>query len=300
MKLTLQHMRVFLAIAEHGNTSLAASSLNLSQSAARASLNTLETYYGVTLFDRIGKRLELNVLGRKLRVDALRLLDLAKAIDADLKGFKDQGHLRIGASYTIANHLAINWYGHYLARFPNANIELNSGNSPEIIAQLLNAEIEVAMVEAPGSDRRVEWRDWIEDQLVVFCSPAHPLAPSGRLAVSQIDAQRWILREPDSGARQTFNKALDGVGSQRPVYLEFRHNEQIKKAVESGLGIGCLSEKVLQSHFDSGALVALATPFDEQLSRRFYIATLRQRELSAGAQVWLNLCEQLMDGAPSL
>jgi DNA-binding transcriptional LysR family regulator len=72
--------------------------------------------------------------------------------------------------------------------------------------------------------------------------------------------------------------------------LQFRHNEQIKKAVESGLGIGCLSEKVLGTNLESGNLVPLALPAGINLRRRFYLATLKDRYRSLGAQYWLRLC----------
>ena len=290
MKLTLKQLQVFLAVAQHKNTSLAAQALHLSQSAVSASLNTLEQYYQVQLFDRVGKRLELNSLGQEVRVQAEQLLGQAQALESGLAGYKDLGHLRIGASYTIANHMAINYFSDYLTQFPGAKIDLISANSPDIVTKLLNYEIDIAMIEVRSAHSDLLLEPWVEDELVVFCSANHPLAQTGRLNEADILKERWILREPDSGARQFFNRSFAHLINEMPIYLQFRHNEQIKKAVESGLGIGCLSEKVLGTNLESGNLVPLALPAGINLRRRFYLATLKDRYRSLGAQYWLRLC----------
>jgi len=290
LKLTLKQLQVFLAVAQHQNTASASRALNLSQSAVSAALNTLEQHYDVQLFDRVGKRLVLNKLGHDLRLEAQQILVSAETLEANLAGFKDYGHIRIGASFTIANHLAINFYTDYLSVFPKARIDLVSGNSPEIIRRLTNFEVDLAMVEAKQDSATVKFEPWVEDELVAFCSATHPLARIGNLSNSDLVEQRWILRERDSGARQWFDRTFKSMLAEMHIYLEFRHNEQIKKAVEAGLGIGCLSEKVLAANFESGSLVPLRLPSDFNLRRQFYLATLHEQYLSPGASHWLSLC----------
>ncbi len=106
-----------------------------------------------------------------------------------------------------------------------------------------------------------------------------PEIRSGRLNLNPQDIAeaKWILREPQSGARQTFEKALGELLPSINIYLELRHNEAIKNAVESGLGVGCLSEIVLMRNFQSGDLVALGLT-QRAMRRTFYFVLHKNRQ----------------------
>jgi len=127
---------------------------------------------------------------------------------------------------------------------------------------------------------------------VVFCAANHPLARRSSLSSRDIREASWLLREPDSGARQTFDKAMAGLLGELNVYLEFKHNEAIKNAVESGLGIGCLSRIVLERNFANGDLVPLALP-RRNMKRTFYFALPRERYPLESVQFWMNNCRAM-------
>src|SRR5690606_42025993 len=101
MKYTLRQLEVFLATAFYENLTRAADSLAMSQSAASSALRDLEGQFNVQLFDRIGKRLQLNELGRSIRPRAQALLEQAKGLEAALACGEESGHLRVGANMTI-------------------------------------------------------------------------------------------------------------------------------------------------------------------------------------------------------
>jgi len=287
---TLRQLEVFLAIAQHRTTAAAALELSLSQSAVSSSLQTLENAYEMRLFDRVGKRLELNALGRHLRASAESLLAHARELEADMSGHENIGDLRIGASYTIANHLAIDYIAAWLEQYPNARIDISTGNSPEVIAQLLNYEIDVGLIENEINHADLELRPWMDDELVVFCSPEHALAQRQRLSTHDMLAVNWILRERDSGARQRFDQVFAPLLAELNVYLEFPHNEPIRRAVERGLGIGCLSEKVLQPYFDNGSLIPLTLESRYRMQRTFFICTRREPYRQPLLDAFVHLC----------
>ncbi len=147
------------------------------------------------------------------------------------------------------------------------------------------------MIEREVQHRDLELIPWMEDELVVFCSAGHPLAERQTLNNRDIKSARWILREPDSGARHTFDRALAELLPEINIYREFRHNEAIKSAVESGLGIGCLSQVVLQNDFRNGNLVPLKLT-RRNMRRRFYFALPRKRHSKASVDYWIELCRQ--------
>ncbi|MFA5495692.1 MAG: LysR substrate-binding domain-containing protein [Porticoccaceae bacterium] len=293
MKYTLRHLEIFLAVARHKNTTIAADELHLSQSAVSAALLALEKSYDVRLFDRLGKKLELSQTGHSLRKKAESLLAHAREFDLELARHQNVGHLKVGASFTIGNHLAVNCLASYLGEYPDAQVEFAVANSPEIIAKVLNYEVDLGMVESASPRQELELISWLKDELVVFCSPDHPLARKrGVLTEKDITGVRWILREPESGARRTFEVAFASVLPKLHIYLEFKHNEAIKKAVEAGLGVGCLSQIVLQNNFKEGSLVPLVLSHRFQLKRTFYLALAANRYHKSATDNWIRICQQ--------
>jgi len=105
MKITLRQLRVFDAIAGSGSVGQAAMDISLTQSAASMSLKELERQLGAQLFDRQGKRLQLNDYGRWLQPKAHSILQQINEIEHSTTSEKLQGQLQIGASSTIANYL---------------------------------------------------------------------------------------------------------------------------------------------------------------------------------------------------
>jgi len=291
MKYSLRQLEIFLAIARQQNISRAAETLHMSQSAASAALQNLEQSYNISLFNRVGKKLELNEVGKTLRSKAELLVSHAQEFDQALQGHNDIGHLTVGASFTIGNHLAVTHLAGYLADHPEAQVDINVANSSDVVGQVLNFEVDIGMIEGEIKHRELELIPWREDNLVVFCSPEHPLAKKQSLTDKDIKQARWILREPESGARQTFNNALAGLMPDLDVYLEFKHNEAIKKAVEAGLGIGCLSEIVLQNNFKTGELVPLKLP-KRDMKRTFYFALPKKRHKTAAIDWWVEECNR--------
>ena len=261
----------------------------MSQSAASAALQNLEQAYNISLFNRVGKKLELNEVGKTLRSKAVLLFDHALEFEQALQGHSDIGHLKVGASFTIGNHLAVTYLAGYLTDHPEAKVDINVANSADIVAQVLNFEVDIGMIEGEVQDKALELIPWREARLVVFCSPEHPLAKKKNLSDNDIKQANWILREPESGARQTFARAMTGLMPDIDIYLEFKHNEAIKKAVEAGLGIGCLSEIVLQNNFKTGDLVPLNLP-KRDMKRTFYFALPKKRYKTAAIDWWIAGC----------
>lgn len=291
MNFTFRQLGIFLAIARHENVSRAAAELSLSQSAASAALQALEQNYGVSLFERQGNKLRLNAVGHSLRKEAETLYAHCQQFEQTLRQHGDLGHLKVGASFTIGNHLVVRYLADYLAHYPDAEVDFDTANTPEIVHKVLNYEVDVGMIEREVQHRDLELIPWMEDELVVFCSASHPLARRKTLGNRDIKSARWILREPDSGARHTFDRALAELLPEINIYREFRHNEAIKSAVESGLGIGCLSQVVLQNDFRNGNLVPLKLA-RRNMRRRFYFALPRKRHGKAAVDYWIELCRR--------
>ncbi|WP_417227894.1 LysR family transcriptional regulator [Amphritea sp.] len=291
MKYTLRQLEVFLAVAHFDNISRAADSLSMSQSAASGALRDLESQFDIQLFDRIGKRLKINELGRLLRPRAEALLERARSLQLDMSQHQAVGQLKIGATMTIGNYLAVGLMAHYLDEQPRAKLDLQVANTSVIKARLINFELDIGLVEGEVQHPDLEVIPWVKDQLEVFCAPDHPLASKHQLSDTDLLAARWVLREQGSGTRQAFDWALHGLLPNLNVLLELEHVEGIKQAVMQGLGIGCLSRIALQESFELGSLVPLRVA-GRDFSRQLYLVINRHKYRSAGIERWIELCHQ--------
>ncbi|OMH25839.1 LysR family transcriptional regulator [Motiliproteus sp. MSK22-1] len=291
MKYSLRQLEVFLAIAHYDNITKAAESLSMSQSAASGALKELEQQFDIRLFDRIGKRLKINELGRLLRPRAEALLEQAQALELNMSQHQAVGQLKLGATLTIGNYLAVRLMARYMEAHPAAKVELQVANTSTIVARVANFDLDVGLIEGEIQHSELEIIPWREDELVVFCAPDHPLATKWQLNDTDLQAATWILREKGSGTRQTFDRALHGLLPGLNVLLELEHTEAIKRAVTEGLGIGCLSRIALLEAFSRETLVPLRVA-GRDFSRQFYLILNNHKYRSAGIERWIELCHQ--------
>ncbi|MGK0405642.1 MAG: DNA-binding transcriptional LysR family regulator [Oleispira sp.] len=289
MRYTLRQLEVFIAIAHQQNVSKAAQALNLSQSAASSALKELEQQFDAQLFDRIGKRLQLNEQGRMIRPKAESLLAQASDLEQTLLKHADAGHLKVGATLSIGNYLAVNIMADMMKQQPNAHISLEVANTASISQKVLNFDLDIGLIEGELQHTDLEVLPWRDDELAVFCSPDHLIAQKKVITDEDLIQAQWILREAGSGTRQAFERAMHGILPNLMVAHELQHTEAIKRAVEANLGIGCLSQITLEDAFNRGSLIRIPVPHRD-FQRQFYFILHRQKFRSAGIEQWMALC----------
>ena len=249
----------------------------------------MEQQFDVQLFDRIGKRLQLNEQGRLIRPKAEGLLAQAADLEQTLLKHTDAGHLKVGATLSIGNYLAVNIMAKMMSQQPNANISLEVANTSSISQKVLNYDLDIGLIEGELQHTDLNVIPWRDDELAVFCSPEHPLAQKEIITDEDLLAASWILREAGSGTRQAFERAMHGILPDLHVAHELQHTEAIKRAVEANLGLGCLSQITLEDAFNRGSLIRLPVP-QRDFERQFYFILHKQKFRTAGIEQWMALC----------
>lgn len=295
MKYSLRQLEIFVTISRTESVSRAAEALSLSQSATSTALSELERQFDLQLFDRVGKSLRINETGRQLLPRAVELLDRAHEIEALLQGHAGFGYMKIGATLTVGNYLATLLVARFLQEHPESRIQLQVHNTSAIVQQIINHELDLGLIEGDTHHPDIEVQPWIADELVVFSAPGHPLAKASNISIEQLLQEPWILREKGSGTRETFDRALRNNHAKLNIRLELEHTEAIKRAVESGLGIGCISRLALKEAFRRGSLVPLDTP-DLNLGRYFYFLWHKQKYQTTGMREFIAMCKKMTAG----
>lgn len=303
MRLTLRQLHIFTAVADTGSTTAGGLQIALSQSATSGTLNELEALLGARLFDRIGKRLVLNDIGRALMPQARALLDGARGIenqfgigtntsDGAESGPGIATHLRVGASTTIGNYLLPALMASHLRASPATGIDVTIGNTSDIAAAVVRLEVDVGLIEGPCHEPELRARPWLEDELVIVCAPSHPLVRDdlvAKVGLKALRQQRWLLREPGSGTREAVEHALLSHLHQWEHPMQLGSTEAIKQAAAEGLGLTCLSRCAVQDLLTLRRLVLVNTTLP-RLTRRFYLIQHRQKQFSASLERFVAHC----------
>lgn len=284
-RITLRQLVTFTAIAELGNVTQAATRIALSQSAASQALQELERALGTRLFDRSGKRLALNDNGRAFYPKASALLAQSTELESLFASAPVQ--LSLGASRSIGGYVLPQVMAGFLAELPDSRLQLQVANSRDVIEALAEFRLDVAFIEAPIQHPQIQLTPWADDELLLVAAPDHPLAQAKRVTLKDLAVARWVLRESGSGTRVTFEQqVLPRLGSVDAT-LEISNAEAIKHLVGRGVGISCLSERVVRAELARGELVRLDNPLGP-LRRTFFRALHIDKFPTAGLRRFLD------------
>lgn len=286
MHITLRQIEVFTEVLKSGSTTQASQVLSLSQSAVSAALADLENQLGVQLFDRVGKRLVLNEHGRLLYPRAVGLLEQAGEIEQLFR--EDSGAIRLFASSTIGNYLLPGMIAAYRRDFPGLPLELSVGNSQDAIQAVADFRVDIGLIEGPCHEPDIISTPWLEDELVVFAAPDSALLQQP-VTLASLAAAPWILRERGSGTREIVDYQLLSHLPQFQLGMELGNSEAIKHAVRHGMGISCLSRRVIADQLEAGTLAEVEVPLP-RLTRTLYRIHHRQKHLSNALNRFLAYC----------
>ena len=292
--MTLDQLRIFVAVAERQHVTRAAEALNIVQSAVSAAVTGLEGRHAVKLFHRVGRGIELTEAGNVFLVEARAVLARAEAAElvlADLSGLR-RGTLRVHASQTIASH----WLPRYLVTFrkayPEIAVRLAVGNTADVARAIGEGAAELGFVEGDIDEPALASVPVAQDRLVLVVPPDHPLATAAALTAADLAAYPFVLREAGSGTRSAFEAALAAAGlppDRLTVALELPSNEAVLAAVEAGAGASVLSEVVVADKLAVGTLMAAPFPLS---TRTFRMLRHKERYRSRAADALLGLIQE--------
>lgn len=287
LRLTLRQLEVFAATARAGSTRAAADQIARSQSAASTALAELEAALGVQLFDRVGRRLVLNENGSALWPRAAAIVEQAAEIEA-LFSEAHAAPLRLASSFTIGEYLLPPLISQWKAAHSQGQVTLVIANTRDVLQSVANFDVDLGFIEGARTDPDFVVRRWFSDELIVVAAPGHRLA-GRRTTLRQLEAATWIVREQGSGTREASDRWLTAELGRIEIELELGSNEAVKRAVASGLGVGCLSRHAVAHALREGWLVELKTPLPA-MRRSLAIVVHRTKRLGAAAEAFLRHC----------
>jgi DNA-binding transcriptional LysR family regulator len=254
----LESLKVFCDVARHRSFSQAAQVHNVTQSAASQVVSQLEKRMGVQLIDRSTRPLQLTPLGQTYYEGCKALLEQYMELEASIRTANAQQArtVRVAAIYSVG----LGDMGHYVRDFqadqPEVRVHLEYLHPDRVYDKVREGTADLGLVSFPRKLPQLTAMPWREEEMVLACSPVHPLAPNVAIQPAQLQGVKYIHFDKDLTIRREVDRFFREHGINVEIVLEFDNIENIKKAVELGAGVALLPEPTLRREVEEHALVA--------------------------------------------
>ena len=240
-------LRSFHAVAKAGGFTAASREIHISQSTISTQIKALEDLYGVTLFHRPGRKIQISDCGMALFKISQRILKLEEEARDLLNNYGGilTGDLRIGA---VGPYHATGMLANFNKRHPGINLTVKLGNSMEMVDLLTSYSVDVAVLAHTEGNPAIHARPFSRHPVVVFVNLDHPFARRRQIKLEELQGQRFVHREIGSTTRLAFEEALNKAGVEIDPVMEVGSREAVWLAVERGIGIGVVSDVEFNPH----------------------------------------------------
>jgi len=257
--MTLNQLRVFRAVALTRNINSAARALFVTQPSVSMQLKALETDLKVSLYERRQGQVVLTEAGHILLRYAETILaaeEEATRAMASLRGVL-LGTLRIGTNITGGMYVAPSMIRSYRDSHPEVEVTLAIDTSPRIMDSILQGTLDIALIGGPVDKARFEVETVGYDELTMIVSPSHRFAPRSFIAIDELAEENIILPGIGSRSRWLLESILKEKGLAVKSALTMTGTEEVKKAVESNLGVGFVSRYAIKRELLDSTLIRI-------------------------------------------
>lgn len=291
MTLDLRRIRSAVAVAEEGNLSRAASRLHVSQPALTRRIQELEKHLQFSLFEHVGRGIQLTGEGEAFLDQCSDLLAHAEAVEDHARTFSsgDSGVLRVGASPQVLEHFFPELLTRYGSLFPLVEVQLFEDNQTDLLARLERGELHFALSALPVNER-LESQVLAPALVLAAIARSHPLNGVTHIELRELGDNPILATNQGFRSRQIFDAACRLAHVQPHIVLESGTPQTILALAEAGLGIAIFPSTVRIER--RGLHVAPLVHVGAQLQMQFAISWRRGRYLAPYARQFI---EEMVD-----
>ncbi len=293
----IHRLEVFCRVVDLQSFTKAAEASFLTQPTVSEHIRALEEALDEKLVDRLGREVLPTPAGKILYRYARNIIALRDEAIQALDRYKGKlsGHLLIGASTIPGTYILPEIIGLFKAQYPSIQITLKISGSGEIVERIREGALEIGMVGARWSDRRVVLEEAFSDELVLTVYPDHPWAARKSIRLEELEGEPFIMREKGSGTRMVMHQILEANGFD-PARLngmaEMGSTEAVRQGIKARIGISILSARAVAEDIQRGALATLETE-GVRFLRPFYLVQRKNRQISPLGSAFLGYLQKV-------
>jgi DNA-binding transcriptional LysR family regulator len=292
----LWQLKIFCKVVELQSFSKAGESVHLSQPTVSSHIKDLEEHFGTRLVDRLSRKVTPTKAGELLFDYARQLIalrDRAEAAMAEFSG-KIRGRLVLGGSTIPGGYVLPRIIGLFSRRYPEVQISLKVGDTSEIINKVLAGHIEAGVVGAKLSDKLLEQKPVMADEMCLVVPSDHPWSGQPRIQIQELLDAPFIVREAGSGTLRSIEQQLQKKGfniTDFNIVAEMGSTEAVRQGIKNGVGLSILSAVAVADDIQSGLLKTIHVE-GLNLKRSFYLTTHRQRTPSPLCSAFIDFLKE--------
>lgn len=274
----LVQLQAFVAVAEAGGFSRAASQRIATQPTLSRQVAALESELGALLFDRLGRRIELTNFGRECLDKARGILSAIDELSASGKAKSERvsGLLRIACADSVVMRRFPAVLQRFQAKYPGVRIRVRTGASPEILELVRDGLVDAALAMLPGSYPELTMREVWTDEFIAIAPPGHRLAGKS-IDLPEFSGETHITIQEGTMSQQSLVAAFQKVGLSFVPDMSFDNFQLIVDLVSAGMGVGIASKLVSEQALENGEVERIHVEGVDGLRRSLGLAVHAER-----------------------
>ena len=292
----LWHLQIFQKVVDLKGFSNASKVVNLTQPTISTHIKELENFYRCRLVDRLGKQALPTRAGELLYDYAEKLIALFEESQTAMAEFLGNisGRLVIGGSTIPGNYILPREIVFFLKKFENVNISVTIGDTEQIIQDICDYRMELAIVGAETDRGQIRQKKLLEDEMRLIVPAGHKWAGKTHVSSNALFSEPFIIREQGSGTLQSiansFSKVDKDVFSLN-IIAQLGSTAAVIQGIKNNVGISILSTRAVAEELAAGTLKALAVDRVD-LKRNFYLTTHKDRTPSPLGRAFIDFLEE--------
>ena len=297
--LNLNYLRIFMAVYRTGSMTQAARELHLTQSGISQQIKSLEENLGITLFDRINRRIiptnEAEILFTECSKHVENLEYALQRISTQKRELT--GQVKIGFPPVFGHHILLPLVADFSRRFPSVRYELRMGLASEITSLLLDGRLDFAFVDSFARDPHLITEEVAEEKLELCCHREileryHPYKFTAAF-FRQLPFVAYVKGEPV--IRSWFQHNFRNVPHELNVIATVIDSNAVCKIISERMGAGLVPQTLVGELTREGENIHV---FEGKsvITNKIYVSSLARRSMGqAAAKCYDSLKKSLLD-----
>lgn len=288
--MTLRHIRIFVSVFQNNSITKASQELHLAQPSVSLAVRELEEYYGIRLFDRIGRHIAPTECGEEFYEYAVHIVSLFDEMEKKMRNWDTFGTLRVGASITIGTHILPDLIHRYQEKFSDLTIEAKINRSSSIEDALIHSDIDLGLVETQPSHPDLRADPFMQDSMCAIVPPGHPLTSKKITSLAELSRFPFLMREKGSAGRELLDASFSLLQISISPRWESASTQALVRAVAEGLGVAVLPYLLVKKEIEEGTVCQV--PLDHPIVRNLNIIYHKSKFLTDNMKSFIEFCKK--------